>query len=57
VANTGVAAKELQAEARIPLYSNDAGHFLQLDQPEKVADLVLGSSAQPARATGTGGYQ
>jgi pimeloyl-ACP methyl ester carboxylesterase len=42
VANTGVAAKELQAEARIPLYSNHAGHFLQLDQPEKVTPLVLG---------------
>jgi len=42
VANPGVAAKELHAEARIPLYSNHAGHFLQLVQPEKVADLVLG---------------
>jgi hypothetical protein len=47
VANTGVAAKELQAEARIPLYSNHAEHFLELDQPEKVADLVLGFIGSP----------
>ena len=37
-----VAAKELPAKVRIPLYSNHSGHSCSSAQPEKVADLLLG---------------